>query len=110
MRADTRSRFRAAEEAYLEHVRREVRLGANFAAEAFERAFERFLQTYNVPPAIARCSPDVLERYCRLYERGDEVARQREVRYRGVPIHAAVLPAGTIAFEGEVDEDRMGDW
>ena len=87
-----------------------MRLGANFAPEAFERAFERFVQTYNVSPTVARCSPDVLERFCRLYEHGDEVARQREVRFRNVPIHAAVLPAGTIAFEGEVDEDRMGDW
>ena len=91
-------------------MRREVRLGSNFAAEAFVRAFERFLQTYNVAPAIARCSPDVLERYCRLYEHDDDAARRREVCFRGVPIHAAVMPAGTIAFEGEVDEDRMGDW
>ena len=91
-------------------MRREVRLGPNFAAEAFERAFERFLQTYNVAPMVATCSPDVLERYCRLYEQSEEVSRQREVRFRGVPIHAAVLPVGTVAFEGEVDEDRMGDW
>jgi len=91
-------------------VRREVRLGAEFAAEAFERAFDRFTQIYNVAPVIARCSPDVLERYCRLFERGDDVARQREVRYRGIPLFAAVLPSGTIAFEGDIDEDRMGDW
>ncbi len=68
------------------------------------------MQTYNVPPRVARCAPQVLGRYCRLFERGDEVARRREVRFRGVPIYAAVLPAGTIVFEGEVDEDRMGDW
>jgi hypothetical protein len=68
------------------------------------------VQTYNVAPSIARCSPDVLERYCRLFERGDDVPRRREVHFRGVPLHAAVLPAGTIVFEGEVDEDRMGDW
>jgi hypothetical protein len=110
MWADTRSRFRARKGAYLEHVRREVRLGAEFAAEAFERAFDRFMQIYNVAPAIARCSPDVLERYCRLFERGDDVARHREVRFRGIPLYAAVLPAGTIAFEGDIDEDRMGDW
>jgi hypothetical protein len=85
-------------------------LGSNFAAEAFERAFERFVQTYNVPPALARCSPDVLERYCRLFEAGEDAARRREVRFRGVPIVAGVLASGTIAFEGEVDEDRMGDW
>ena len=91
-------------------MRREVRLGANFAAEAFERAFDRFVQIYNVEPALARCSPDVLSRYCSLYERGDDVARKREVAFRGIPLYAAVMPEGTIAFEGEVDEDRMGDW
>ena len=87
-----------------------MRLGSNFAAETFERAFERFVQIYNVQPAIARCSPDVLSRYCRLFESGDDAARVREVRFRGVPLFAAVMPVGTIAFEGEVDEDRMGDW
>jgi hypothetical protein len=91
-------------------VRREVRLGSEFAAEAFEAAFERFVRIYNVPPALARCSPDVLERYCRLFESGDEAARRRQVRFRGVPLYAAVLPTGTIAFEGDVDEGRMGDW
>ncbi len=85
-------------------------MGTNFAAESFERAFERFVQIYNVQPAIARCSPDVLSRYCRLFESGDDAARIREVRFRGVPLLAAVMPVGTIAFEGEVDEDRMGDW
>jgi hypothetical protein len=63
-----------------------------------------------VRPHVARCSPDVLERYCRLFERGDDASRRREVRFRDVPIYAAVLAAGTIVFEGEVDEDRMGDW
>jgi hypothetical protein len=98
------------EEATLERVRREVRLGSKFPAAAFERAFERFVQLYNVAPDVARCSPDVLERFCRLFESGADVAREREVRFRGVPVVAAVLPAGTIAFEGDVDEDRMGDW
>ncbi len=98
------------EEGHLEHVRREVRLGPNFAPEAFERAFERFVQIYNVEPALARCSPDVLSRYCRLFEAGEDAGRRREVRFRGIPVYAAVLPAGTIAFEGEVDEERMGDW
>lgn len=110
MWADTRSRFRPPEELSLEHVRREVRLGSQFDAEAFERAFDRFAQTYNVPPTLARCSPDVLERYCRLFEQNADVARIREVRFRGIPVYAAVLPSGIVAFEGEVDEDRMGDW
>jgi hypothetical protein len=91
-------------------VRREVRLGSNFGPEALERAFDRFVQTYNVRPMLARCSLDVLSRYCRLFEGGEDEARIREVRFRDTPIYAAVLPAGTIAFEGDVDEDRMGDW
>ena len=98
------------EERTLERVRREVRLGSNFAPEGFERAFDRFVQTYNVMPSIARCSPDVLERYCRLFESGADAARLREVRFRGIPLLAAGLPSGTIAFEGEGDPDRMGDW
>ena len=91
-------------------MRREVRLGSKFAAASFERAFDRFVQLYNVAPEIARCSPDVLDRFCRLFESDPGAAIEREVRFRGVPVVAAVLPAGTIAFEGDVDEDRMGDW
>jgi hypothetical protein len=108
--AGTRRGFAVKEERTLEHVRREVRLGSDFAAETFEGAFTRFVEIYNVMPARARCSIDVLERYCTLFEGGADVARAREVRFRGIPLLAAVLPSGTIAFEGEVDEDRMGDW
>ena len=98
------------EERTLEHVRREVRLGSDFAPASFERAFDRFVEIYNVAPLLARCSPDVLERYCRLFESGEDAARLREIRFRGIPLLAAVLPSGTVAFEGEVDSDRMGDW
>ena len=91
-------------------MRREVRLGADFAPESFERAFRRFVEIYNVDPKLARCSPDVLERYCGLFEADAEAGNRREVRYRGVPLLAAVLPQGTIAFEGEVEAERMGDW
>jgi hypothetical protein len=98
-------------EAYpLERVRREIQLDARFAADEFERAFDSFVQTYNVAPTVARCTPEVLERYCRLFERLDDAARRREIRFRGIPIYAAVLPSGTIVLEGEVDADRMGDW
>lgn len=107
--AGTRRRVRPVGEAYLEHVRREVRLGAEFAAQAFEGAFDRFVQTYNVAPQLARCSPDVLVRFCRVFN-GGESAHNEQLRFRGVPLYAAVLPAGVVAFEGEVDEDRMGDW
>lgn len=90
-------------------MRRELRLEPEFSAEEFERAFERFVQIYNVAPTQARCSPDVLDRYCRLFECYDATG-MREFRFRGIPVLAAVLSPGTIAFEGEVDEDRMGDW
>ena len=86
-----------------------MRLGADFSAQAFGAAFDRFVQTYNVSPQLARCSPDVLVRYAKLAERG-ESAHSEQLRFRGIPLYAAVLPAGVVAFEGEVDEDRMGDW
>jgi len=109
--AGTPSRFRPPKEAYpLERVRREIQLDPRFGADEFERAFDTFVQTYNVAPNVARCTPEVLDRYCRLFERLDDAARNREVRFRGVPIYAAVLASGTIVLEGEVDEDRMGDW
>jgi hypothetical protein len=111
MCAGTPSPFRPPEEAYpLERVQREIRLDPRFAPEEFERAFDSFVQTYNVAPSVARCTPEVLDRYCKLFERRDDAAREREVRFRGIPLFAAVLQAGTIVFEGEVDEDRMGDW
>ena len=91
-------------------MQREIQLDVRFAPDEFERAFDAFVQTYNVAPNVARCSPDVLDRYCRLFERIDDAARRREVHFRGIPLHAAVLPSGTIGLEGEVDEDRMGDW
>ena len=97
-------------EPYLEHVRRELRLESGFTVEAFERAFERFVQIYNVLPKAAHCSPDVLERYCALFELGEPTLARSQIRYRGIPVGAAILPPGTISFEGEVDEDRMGDW
>ena len=86
MRAGTASRFRLAEDRHLEHVRREVRLGRHVL-----------------------CSPDVLDRYCEIYRLSGE-AHRREVRFEGLPVVASVMPPGTVAFEGEVDQDRMGDW
>jgi hypothetical protein len=85
-------------------------LGRQFSPVEFERAFAGFQQLYHVRPLRVLCSPDVLERYCALFERSVEDAHRRAVRYEGVPVAAAVLPIGTIAFEGEVDENRMGDW
>ncbi len=96
----------------MERVRREMRVGAAFSASNFERAFERFVEFYNVPPLNVLCAPDVLSRFCAIYERSADVAHLHSSRpaFRGVPLAAAVLPPGMLAFEGEVDEERMGDW
>ncbi len=94
----------------LERVRREVQLGRGFNEADFERALRRFREMYQVFPERILCSPDVLERYCAVYECGDARAAQRALRHDGIPIAAAVIAPGTVAFEGEVDEDRMGDW
>lgn len=109
MRAGTASRFRLAEDRHLEHVRREVRLGRHFNPAEFERAFRSFQQLYQVRPSRVLCSPDVLDRYCEIYRLSGE-AHRREVRFEGLPVVASVMPPGTVAFEGEVDQDRMGDW
>jgi hypothetical protein len=86
-----------------------VRLGRHFGPAEFERAFRSFQQLYQVRPLRVLCSPDVLDRYCEIYgESGD--AHRREVRFDGVRVTAAIMAPGTVAFEGEVDQDRMGDW
>jgi hypothetical protein len=109
MRAGTASRIRPPEDRYLEHVRREVRLGRHFGPAEFERAFRSFQQLYQVRPLRVLCSPDVLDRYCEIYEESGE-AHRREVVFDGVRVTAAIMPPGMVAFEGEVDQDRMGDW
>jgi len=95
----------------VEHVRREVRLGAGFDGAAFARAFAVFRQTYNVAPLRALCAPDVLARFCELSDRAGSVHQHStRLRFEGVPLVAAILAPGTLAVEGEVDEERMGDW
>ncbi|MBC5800856.1 MAG: hypothetical protein GIX03_12725 [Candidatus Eremiobacteraeota bacterium] len=96
----------------MENVRREVRVGARFTRAAFERAFATFREFYNIAPQRVLCAPDVLLRYCELYESSPLRALEQAVhlRHAGVPLVAAVLAPGTVAFEGEVDEERMGDW
>lgn len=81
-----------------------------FAPHAFERALASFLTLYNVRPTRIVCSPGVLGRYCLLYERTPQAAHERGVSYEGIPLVAAVLPPGVIAFEGEIDEVIKGDW
>lgn len=85
-------------------------MGRGFSAAEFLRALASFRELYNVPPSVVRCSPDVLDRYCRLFVGDDESAHAGHVLHEGIPLAAAVLPPGTIAFEGDVDENRMGDW
>jgi len=87
-------------------------LGARYSRAAFERAFLQFRQLYNVLPARVLCAPDALERFCALYAPPADRphGHSTRLRYEGVPLEAAVLAPGTLAFEGEVDEDRMGDW
>ena len=87
-------------------------LGANFTTEAFAEAFASFRRTYNVGPERALCAPDVFARYCELFERSPGAAHlhSTRARYEGVLLQAAVLRPGVVAFEGEVDEERMGDW
>ena len=96
----------------MENVRREINLGSTFSAADFERAFTQFRELYNVRPHRVVCAPDVLARYCTLYERHPESAHLHSARiaFDGVPLVAAVIAPGTVAFEGEVDEERMGDW
>jgi hypothetical protein len=96
----------------LEHVRREELLGPSYGPAEFADAFRRFVELYNVRPTRVICAPDVLQRFCSLFERSPDVAHRHStsLRYEGVPVVAAILAPGTIAFEGEVDEERMGDW
>ena len=96
----------------MERVRREVRLGPSFSAGALDVAFSEFRSLYGVAPDRAICSPDVLERFCTLFEGSANVAHLHSSRlsYDGVALTAAIIAPGTIALEGEVDEERMGDW
>jgi len=100
----------SAEGAYLEQVRREVRLGRSFSSADFERAFASFQQLYHVVPLRILCSPDVLARFSAIFEATPDESHRRALRFRGVGLEAAILAPGIIALEGEVDEDRMGDW
>ena len=95
----------------MERVRREVRLDATFSDAAFANAFASFRRIYNVAPLRAYCSPDVFARYCELFTRSSDAHRHStRLCYDGIPLVAAVLAAGTLALEGEVDETQMGDW
>jgi hypothetical protein len=96
----------------MQTVRREIALGDRFSSEAFADAFAAFAKIYNVAPSRALCAPDVFARFCALFE-GSAAAAHRHstrARYAGIPLEAAILRPGLVVFEGEVDEERMGDW
>jgi hypothetical protein len=103
-------RVRAPRRATLERVRWTVALGTAFDGAAFERAFARFRELYHVRPQRVLCAPDVLTRYAAVFARTADDAHARDLRYDGIPLAGAILAPGTIVFEGEVDEERMGDW
>ncbi len=56
------------------------------------------------------CAPDVLQRYAALYGRSADDALSRRLRFEGIAVESAIVPPGTLVFEGDVDEERMGDW
>ncbi|HEX3550523.1 MAG TPA: hypothetical protein VHT53_09110 [Candidatus Elarobacter sp.] len=87
-----------------------VALGDAFDDADLERAFAGFRRLYNVGPERVLCAPDVLSRLSALVGRSGDDALRRQLRYGGVAVSSAILAPGTIAFEGTVDEERMGDW
>jgi hypothetical protein len=103
-------RVRSNEGATLERVRWTVRLGDGFDEDAFESAFAGFRRLYNVPPLRVLCAPDVLQRYAALFGRDADDAHRRSLRFDGIGLSSAILAPGTIVFEGEVDDVKMGDW
>ena len=85
-------------------------LGAAFDEDGFADAFAGFRRMYNVAPERVLCAPDVLRRFAVLFAGGADDADRRTLRYDGMLLASAVLPPGTIVFEGEVDDVKMGDW
>jgi hypothetical protein len=91
-------------------VRWTVALGTRFDAAALDAALAGFRRLYNVAPLRVLCAPDVLGRFADIMARSSDDAMQRALRYDGMPVVSGILAPGTIVFEGEVDEERMGDW
>ncbi len=52
----------------------------------------------------------MLQRYAALYARSADDALSLRLRFDGIPIESAIVGPGTLVFEGDVDEERMGDW
>jgi hypothetical protein len=89
-----------------------MQVGGRFGAGDFERAYQRFVEFYNVRPERIECAPDVMLRFGSLFRGAEDSVLERRgtVMYQGIPVFAAVLAPGTLAFEGQVDEEKMGDW
>lgn len=94
-----------------------VALGSSFDGRQFDAALAGFRRLYNVAPVRVLCAPDVLTRFAALTGRASDALQHASpergtgvLRYDGLPVVSAVLAPGTIVFEGEVDEERMGDW
>lgn len=69
-----------------------------------------FRRLYHIRPLRVLCAPDVLQRYAVVYGRSGDDALARDMRFEGIPLVSAIVKPGTIIFEGEVDEEKMGDW
>jgi len=87
-----------------------VSLATDFDESAFEEAFTGFRRLYHVRPDRVLCAPDVLQRFAALYARSADDALSRRLRFEGIALESAIVGPGTIVFEGQVDEERMGDW
>lgn len=104
-------RVRSNKESTLERVRWTVELGARFDEHQFEEAFTGFRRLYHVRPERVLCAPDVLTRYALLYARSiDDAHGGHALHYETIPLESSIIKPGTIIFEGDVDEERMGDW
>jgi len=94
----------------LEQVRWQVELGNAFDDVTFTEALTGFRRMYGVAPLRIVCAPDVLQRAAALFARSGDDALSRDLQFAGIPLVGAIVAPGTIVFEGEVDEERMGDW
>ncbi len=94
----------------MERVRWEVAIGTGYDRDGFDAALTGFRRMYGVAPQRIVCAPDVLQRAATLFARSGDDALSRELRFDGIPLVSAIVAPGTIAFEGDVDEERMGDW
>ncbi len=91
-------------------MRWQVALGARYDDAAFAEALSGFRRLYGVAPLRIVCAPDVLQQAATLFARSSDDALSRDLRFDGIPLVSAIVAPGTIVFEGEVDEERMGDW